>query len=182
MFPGGCPIGGPPAPAGTHLEHWGPFLDICRAGAPLDRGRGRSRWMGTMEAGEGFCPCSPKRQLTGLGPQNDSLWSTVRPLAMTSGSPHHVACLPLLLLCPAQAGLPLSSSFSVSSDRGRGYSLIAVAAHQVLNVAVNATSCPVLRVNISRHHKPCFYDLAFRQSPHPVLVQTDSFTPFKLCP
>lgn len=66
--------------------------------------------MGTMEAGEGFCPCSPKRQLTGLGPQNDSLWSTVRPLAMTSGSPHHVACLPLLLLCPAHTGVPASVS------------------------------------------------------------------------
>lgn len=46
--------------------------------------------MGTMEAGEGSGPYSPKDQLTGLGPQNDSLSSTVRLLAMTSGSPDRV--------------------------------------------------------------------------------------------
>lgn len=52
--------------------------------------------MGTMEVGEGFGPCSPKDQLTGLGPQNDSLSSTVRLLAMTSGSPQ---CVPVVYRC-----------------------------------------------------------------------------------
>ena len=59
------------------------------AGALLAGGGGRSRQMGTMEAGEGSGPYS-KDQLTGLGPQNDSLSFTVRLLAMTSGSPHRV--------------------------------------------------------------------------------------------
>lgn len=51
-----------------------------------------------------------------------------------------------------------------------------------LNVAVNPMSGPVLMVNISKHHESSFYDLAFLQSPHPVLFQTDSFTPLNCGP
>ena len=96
MFPGGVlrvatqPVLGPAWSTGA--LSW----VSAGAGAPLDGGRERSRQTGTMEVGEGFGPWSPEDQLTGLGPQNDSLSSAVRLLAMTSGSPHRV---PLVYRC-----------------------------------------------------------------------------------
>lgn len=123
--PWGCPSGGYPARARTRLEHWGPFLGVCRGRGTAQRGGEWSRQTGTMEAGERFGPCSPEDQLTGLGPQNDSLSSAVRLLAMASGSPHRVPVVYRCFSCVQPRLPPLSSSFSVSSDRGRGYSLIA---------------------------------------------------------
>lgn len=90
MFPGGVPLQGPwPAMLGPTWST-GALSQALQGWAPLDGGRG-GRWMGAMDAGEGFVLFSG-RQLTGLGPQNDSLLVHSEAVGYDLRLPAHVPC------------------------------------------------------------------------------------------